>query len=725
MNSIRAVIFVFLLLTFFHLLYSQDTIPVEVKNIVGKGKAVVYYKGKIFHYSVFEIYNKAEVKKVINTTIYLENVEERKLPYRTYTILSAEFQNLSLGSTIIFLSKITGMNVMFGKDLWREEGKETKESFEGKNLEKEEKKSEKKGKITALIIATIENKEELKTENNLTRGSKIAETDSYEVPKYLLANVTFIVNKPIPLYDILNAILKEYNLIVVKISNKLIKINKKKTLAVDVTPFDKKTVNALISKLKKYLSPAGKIVYDPDVKKVFFIDASENIEKIKPLAEELRLSFLNRLEKLKKLKAKQKEKERPKKQIEYTAKVFYLENRRDLEIAIQRLKNALGKRLIINIDRDFNALIIYGKPKYVKSAEKLLSDLVSSINTSFLTTKVFYVRYISPYDLKKKIEPLLSENGEVYVLNVGNSKADTEKVRVPSTPPKGIFEEKKPKAEREFFVMLGNALLIKDYPERIEKIKRKFKKFLSEKPIKIRIRAKLVEVEKSLLRELGISWRTVFSKAYIPEFWQGETAFTNVTPGQPPSGLLTFTFQRNRLNLLEFRLLAYEQEGRAKNIAETYVITVNGEPAVIASGLEYPVTKVTLSGGIAKVEPQYENIPIVLITTPIVLPDGNILLNVYLARRQINSVQEFPVTNTLTQKIPVFSTSRIDVKIPVKNGDTVVIGGAVEKSNNITESGVPGLRKVPLLGWLFKTQTKQLRDRELLIFITPEIIEED
>lgn len=690
--------------------FAEDTIP--IKNITGSGSISVYKDGKVFHYKILEYFD--ERKKTLKAYVVRESIEEKKLHYGNFTIINADFQNLKLATILISLSKIANLNIVFSKELW----KSRQEKFEpSKEYREEEGSLLRKEKGFLLQFSTLPRKVKV------TRKEPVQEKEEYRIPSYLLHNVSLIINSPTPgytLFTLFDTLLREYDLIAVKLSNNLIKISKKETLAFDVEGVDQSSINKLISKIKQYTSPSAKVLYDKDLGKIMVIDMAENIEKLRDLRVDLIELLMSR-----ETTPGEKEKSKETTPREIETKVFYFKNKRDLEIALSRLKENFSREVILNIDKDFNAIIVTSNRSVIKSVGTLLKDLTESIDKAYLITKIFYVRYISPYELKKKIEPMLSEVGEVYTLSVSNTDEKKELISYKNTPPATAFNEGTLEKEKAFFVPFNNAILIKDYPERIEKIREKFKKFLSEKPIKIKIRAKLVEVEKSLLRELGISWRTVFSKAYIPEFWQGETAFRTVTPGQPQSGLLTFTFQRNRLNLLEFKLLAYEQEGRAKNVAESYVITVNGEPAVISSGLEFPVTEVSLSGGIANVEPKYESIPIVLITTPVVLPDGNILLSVYLARRQINSVQEFPVTQTLTQKIPVFSTSRIDVKIPIKNGETVVIGGAVEKSDSITESGVPKLREVPLLGWLFKTQTKQLRDRELLIFITPEIIEED
>ena len=72
---------------------------------------------------------------------------------------------------------------------------------------------------------------------------------------------------------------------------------------------------------------------------------------------------------------------------------------------------------------------------------------------------------------------------------------------------------------------------------------------------------------------------------------------------------------------------------------------------------------------------------------------------------------------------PALSTNEAKTELLVNDGDTIVIGGILKSSVTTGSSGWPGLKNIPLLGWLFKTETKSSSNTELLIFITPTIVQ--
>jgi len=698
------------LLSLVGLIYAQ----LPAGNVKGVGYLEIYKGGKVQVYRILEVFPKDEkvdsygdVADSILTfgglRVFVKLVEEREAPraYRENTILKAEFQNLQLGTIIYALARLTDKNVIFGKELFR-----SRSLVE----EKKEKEAYQKGGGENVKVAFSFD------------GQKV-EKEVVELPNYLTYNVSFIIRKPVSAYELFNTLLREYNLVAVKVSRNLIKIGLRDTVTIDVGQVPEKVVKELLNHVKRYLSPAAKVVYDRQLGTLIITDLKENVDRLRALRGDLKRAVSEKVREFEEKKKSKVSRESPL----FISRVFYFKNEVALEQAEKILEEAFGSRLTITPDYEFNALTLYGPANLVKSAESKLRGLVSETSEPFVTSRVFYVRYISPYELKKKIEPLLSEEGEVYVLTTEPPQEEGQKKEIKEEAVfKGVEDLSEEllgdyEKERRGSLYLKSALLIKDYPERIEEVYRKFKKFLSEKPIKIRIRAKFVEVQKSLLRELGISWNAVFSKDKVSNFWGGSVSFN---ANNDNAGLLTFTLSNAKLNSLELWLRAYERENKARSLAEPYIDTLNGEPALIASGLEWPITRLTYSQTTTNVTWQYKTIPLILQATPLVLPDGNVLLDVTLARKQIVEVMRVPITQDLTQDIPIISASRIEIKIPVKEGETVVIGGIVERNTSKGEEGVPGLRRIPLLGWLFKSEVKELRDRELLIFLTPQVVEE-
>ncbi|GAB6065444.1 type IV pilus secretin PilQ [Aquifex pyrophilus] len=681
---------------------SQEIPPLE--NINRIGKIEIYIDGYVYKYTIFEVIKGRE--KTVNAYVYTEDVKKIGKKYRNFTVLRADFQNLKLGTVIVSLAKILKKNVIFGTELWK--------SFQvSKNVSEDlQETSEYTLQITTtedISIGSIQGKKSEtsspKKETKALRKNKRI-TESISLPSYLFRDISLVINSPISAVDLFNTILEEYNLMAVKERGNIIKISVKGNYEIDVSDLDENQIKKVLKKLEERVSPSARIVYDRDLKKIYITDLKENIEKLKDLKEEL----------LKAEKRKKAEKE--------LIRIFYFKNRRDLEVAQSLLKERFGEGVVTETDEDFNALIVFTNSEAVyKELENILKPLTKGVSETYITTKVFFVRYISPFELKKEIEPFLSEEGEVYVLKTGGSQKGGREAQGTGTDnveiTQGEFSISK---TRKTYFEVRNAILIKDYPERIREIYNKFKKFLSEKPLRIRIKARFLEIRKDLKRELGLAgWNVLFSQASVPKFWQTETTFE---PATESAGLLTFIFQKGKLNLLDLRLKAYERENKARIISEPYIVTLNGEPAVINTQVEWPIPKVTISQNTADITVEYREIPLTLIATPVVLPNNQILLDIGLLRGRIVEIRRFQSVN-ITQDIPVIESSRIDVKIPVNNGDTVVIGGIVEREKRETERGIPGLRKVPLLGWLFKDQIKENADRELLIFLTPELVESE
>ena len=73
--------------------------------------------------------------------------------------------------------------------------------------------------------------------------------------------------------------------------------------------------------------------------------------------------------------------------------------------------------------------------------------------------------------------------------------------------------------------------------------------------------------------------------------------------------------------------------------------------------------------------------------------------------------------------VPSVSTNEVETAVLVDNGDTIVIGGIVKSNSAVSIVGTPWLAKIPLLGWLFKSKINTTQDNELLIFITPTILQ--
>ncbi|MFH1800053.1 MAG: type IV pilus secretin PilQ, partial [Candidatus Omnitrophota bacterium] len=164
--------------------------------------------------------------------------------------------------------------------------------------------------------------------------------------------------------------------------------------------------------------------------------------------------------------------------------------------------------------------------------------------------------------------------------------------------------------------------------------------------------------------------------------------------------------------VLNAKLLAMESQGEGKIISAPKVVTLDNKKATIKQGLRYPYNKLDDSGNTVTV---FENIDLVLEVKPHVTPDNRISMTL--------SIKKSDLGNIIINNQQSFTTKEAETELLVNDGDTVVIGGIIKTTNALGESGVPGLSKIPVLGWLFKSKSNTNNKEELLIFITPRIVQ--
>jgi type IV pilus assembly protein PilQ len=191
------------------------------------------------------------------------------------------------------------------------------------------------------------------------------------------------------------------------------------------------------------------------------------------------------------------------------------------------------------------------------------------------------------------------------------------------------------------------------------------------------------------------------------------TGGTNVAPGAS-AGTLDISLG-NILDTftLDARLRAAETEGLITILSAPKVATLNNQRASIQSGLQIPIQ--TVINGTVTV--QFIDATLRLEVTPQVTAEGTVLLDITIAKREPQTGFLVPgATNA-----PI-ATKDAKTKLLVRDGGTAVIGGIYRVGSDNGETRVPGLANIPLLGRLFKGNTRRDENDELLIFITPRVI---
>ena len=266
-----------------------------------------------------------------------------------------------------------------------------------------------------------------------------------------------------------------------------------------------------------------------------------------------------------------------------------------------------------------------------------------------------------------------------------------------------------------------NKLIIKELPSNLNAVLAVIENLDTAEP-QVLIEARIVETTKQFTRSLGIEWSF---NAVSDEQFGNTTGLQFPHQGTANGGVQLLTGGNNGfldVNLgnvlntfqLDLSLQAAENEGLASVLSAPKIATLNNQRASIQSGLQIPIQ--TVSNNTVSV--QFVNATLQLEVTPQVTPDGTVMMDINIAKREPQPA--FAVAGSTNAPI---STKQARTRVIVRDGGTTVIGGIYEISNDRGEDRVPGLANVPILGHLFKNRRRGNNNEELLIFITPRVIQ--
>ena len=293
-----------------------------------------------------------------------------------------------------------------------------------------------------------------------------------------------------------------------------------------------------------------------------------------------------------------------------------------------------------------------------------------------------------------------------------------------------------------------NTLLVQDTAERLQNIRRLVRAL--DIPIKqVLIESRIVVVNDDFSRDLGIRLGvTAFNESNtgltaISGSGQGtdnmiSTYLENQADPTSPF-LLEYPTLTNRYNvplpitgaagrfslavlendyLIDLELTAMEAEGRGEIVSTPRVITANQKEATIKQGVEIPYQQSASSGATTI---QFKEAVLELVVTPQITPDNNIVMDLRVSK---DNVGEIISTGGLGGTVPSIDTRSVETQVLVANGQTVVLGGIYETERRETVNKVPFLGDIPVAGALFRSKQRTDNKAELLIFVTPRILEE-
>ncbi|MFK8053952.1 MAG: type IV pilus secretin PilQ [Woeseiaceae bacterium] len=187
-------------------------------------------------------------------------------------------------------------------------------------------------------------------------------------------------------------------------------------------------------------------------------------------------------------------------------------------------------------------------------------------------------------------------------------------------------------------------------------------------------------------------------------------------PVQNPAGQFALAILESDY-IVDLELSALQAEGRGEIVSSPRVVTANQKEAIIKQGVEIPYQEAAASGAAAIT---FKEAVLSLTVTPQITPDGNIAMDLRVSQDTIGEV----VILQGGGAIPSIDTREVETQVLVSNGQTVVLGGIYETEIRETDTKIPVLGDIPVLGKFFKNTIRINNKSELLIFVTPKILEE-
>ncbi|MRR05591.1 MAG: type IV pilus secretin PilQ [Deltaproteobacteria bacterium] len=339
----------------------------------------------------------------------------------------------------------------------------------------------------------------------------------------------------------------------------------------------------------------------------------------------------------------------------------------------------------LGMKQDGNIVLIRPIGKIMSFADEELAAKRAYEKTLELRTKIFDINFAAVGDIAGQFQSFKSERGTISVDNRTN--------RV-------IVTDIQPAIEK-----MASLLKALDIPEK-----------------QVLIEARIVEASSSFTQDLGIQWGIHYREDIgLDNDASLDTGFggivTNIAPrvGLPAAsaagGALGLSFGKLTSNVqVDMRLSAAAESGQIKIISTPKVVTLNNKSAKISQGQMIPYSTVSAEG----TKTEFVEAALTLEVTPHITADGSVSMKITASNNSAGSAA--------AGVAPPINKKEATTELLVKSGETTVIGGIYVDTDTNTDSGVPYLMDIPLLGWLFKSNNQQKNKSELLIFITPKIV---
>ena len=242
----------------------------------------------------------------------------------------------------------------------------------------------------------------------------------------------------------------------------------------------------------------------------------------------------------------------------------------------------------------------------------------------------------------------------------------------------------------------------------------------------VMMRVKIMEVQRSKLRQLGVNFTYVGNNGYGAITPGGLAPITSVSPnpGVPGIGIQSSALQNSNMlfgfvdpgSAFNMFVDALKQEAMLKILAEPDLVTMNGRPANLLSGGEIPVP---VPQGLGNVTLQYKDYGTRLEAVPLILNNNRVRLEIF---ARVSDLDRANVVNLNGFQVPGILTRETNTQVELNFGETLVIAGLINSNKTGFTSKIPVIGDLPYVGALFRRTQFRETETELVITVTPELV---
>ncbi|WP_288382053.1 type IV pilus secretin PilQ family protein [uncultured Acinetobacter sp.] len=378
-----------------------------------------------------------------------------------------------------------------------------------------------------------------------------------------------------------------------------------------------------------------------------------------------------------------------------------------------------------NLDKRRNGSVIWIAPvtELIKAEEDEAKALAQSVKLAPIQTEYINLNYAKVADVLKLLEDSRNPKGAQ-----ANGTSNTDSLALESL----LSSRGSAVAD-----IRTNTLIINDTANNIDKV-RKMVDLLDVSVKQVMVEARIVRATTDFTKEMGVKWG-ILSQGITKNndllvggsdqtLWdlktpddEGKYTITrpdnlNVDLGVTTAGASKIAFGLISLSdfMLDLELSALQSDGYGEVISTPKVMTADKQKAKVASGQQIPYQTVSTAGGTATATTSFKDALLSLDVTPSITPDGKVQMQLNITSDSRGGIA--PNGEVILNK------NEINTNVLVDNGETVVLGGIFEQENTTSQTKVPFLGDIPYLGRLFRKDAKTENKRELLIFVTPRIV---